>query len=162
MKSIIMKSFFLALLFTLCVNISFAQVGPVVSVSEMQSNLPEQINSFLNKFFPKEQLKSIELKTMEKIYEIDLINGYDLKFRENGDLMEIDAPKDSFIGLPILNQILPAKTYEFLVVKKIENNVKEFSFDPIKGYKIEVGEKDYYFDPEGKHIRCNKDCKEHD
>ena len=91
---------------------------------------------------------------MDKIYEIDLVSGYDLKFKENGDLMEIEAPKNSNINVAILKDILPAKTFEFIVVKKIENNIKEFSFNPAKGYKLEVGEKDYLFDPEGKHIPC--------
>lgn len=147
--------------FVLFANLSFAQIGPVVSVSEMQNNLPAQINTFLGKYFPNDAVKSIELKTMEKVYEIDLMSGYDLKFNEAGDLREVDAPKGEFVNMALLKDMLPAKTYEFLVLKKVEGAVKEFSFNPSKGYKVEVGEKDFLFDTEGKHIPCKGEKCDH-
>lgn len=153
MKTIFKKISLLLLTLTLFSNVINAQIGPVVSVSELQKNLPEQVNSFLTKFFPNYSIKSIELKTIEKVYNVAMSNGYDLKFNQDGDLREVEAPLNSNIGLDMLKEILPAKTYEFLVLKKLENNVSEFSFNPQKGYKIEVEDIDYCFNPEGEHIR---------
>ena len=63
--------------------------------------------------------------------------------------------------MALLKDMLPAKTYEFLVLKKVEGAVKEFSFNPSKGYKVEVGEKDFLFDTEGKHIPCKGEKCDH-
>jgi len=40
----------------------FAQVGPVVSISETQQSLPKDIKVFLSSYFPTESIQSIQLR----------------------------------------------------------------------------------------------------
>ena len=94
MKTTILKSLIVIVLsMTMSVGITYAQMGPVISVSETEKSIPASIKTFINTYFPGTTMTEINLKTMDGIYSIDLSNGYELKFLNTGQWLEIEAPK---------------------------------------------------------------------
>lgn len=127
-----------------------AQIGPVVSVSENQQSLPESIKTFLKTHFPNVATEEIKLKTLSSIYEVDLKNGYDLKFNTDGDWVEIEAPNNIYISHDLVYKLLPGEIYENLKKHNVVNKIKEIDFNPIWGYKIDINKKDdLYFNLNG-------------
>ena len=158
MKTTILKSLIVIVLsMTMSVGITYAQMGPVVSVSETEKSIPASIKTFINTYFPGTTMTEINLKNMDGIYSIDLSNGYELKFLNTGQWLEIEAPKGALISTEMIAKILPAESVEHLTHKGVLSRVNELSFKPNSGYKVEIEkaqdkEKCYFFDVEGKSI----------
>lgn len=136
----------------------YMEPGPVVSISESYASLPVPIKQFIPKHFNKARAKSVEKKTLENEYEIELNNGYELKFTANGNWRKLEAPDKKTISQDLLRSLLPVNTYRYLVEKKAEKKVKEISFDPRKGYKIELKKHRYdefYFNTAGVYLRAD-------
>lgn len=133
----------------------FMGPGPVVSISESYASLPVSIKAFIPKHFNKSLAKSIEKKTFENEYEIELNNGYELKFSATGNWRKVEAPDKKVISSDLLRSLLPVNTYRYLVENKVEKKVKQISFDPRKGYKVELKKHRYdelYFNPAGVYL----------
>ncbi|MEG1006752.1 MAG: PepSY-like domain-containing protein [Bacteroides sp.] len=149
----------------LSTSFAFAQVGPVVSISETQQSLPKDIKVFLNRYFPTESIQSIQLKTLLNVYDIELNNGYDLKLLSTGQWLEVEAPDKATLSESILRSLLPETIYKHLKEKRALRKVKDLHFNPQKGYKADLKkDKTYCFDLNGKPIKkshlCDQD-KEH-
>lgn len=131
--------------------------GPVVSISESYASLPLPIKQFIPKHFNKAWAKTVEKKTLENEYEIELNNGYELKFSANGNWRKLEAPDKKVISQDLLRSLLPVNTYRYLVERKAEKKVKEISFDPRKGYKVELKKhrfEEFYFNTAGVYLRA--------
>ena len=134
-----------------------AQIGPVVGISETKQALPYEIKLFLNIYFPAVPTANIQLKTLEQIYEIELNNGYELKFQSSGEWIEIEAPDEVTLPERMLSTLLPSSSYRYLKDKRALHTVENLNFDPLKGYKVELSnDKSYYFDLKGKKTRKSR------
>lgn len=137
----------------------FAQVGPVVSISETQQSLPKDIKVFLSSYFPTESIQSIQLKTLLNVYEIELNNGYDLKLLSTGQWLEIEAPDGATLSESILSSLLPETIYKHLKEKRALRKVEDLYFNPQKGYKVDLKkDKSYCFDLNGKPMKKSYMC----
>ena len=90
---------------TIGVNMASAQMGPVVSVSETLNSIPTEIKNFINNYYPGTTITEIQLKTMDGIYNINLSNGYELKFLSTGQWLEIDAPNGALISAELSTKL---------------------------------------------------------
>lgn len=129
--------------------------GPVVSISESYASLPVSIKQFISKHFNKARVKSVEKKTLENEYEIELNNGYELTFSANGNWRKLEAPDKKVLSRNLLRSLLPVGTNRYLMEKKAEKKVKEINFDPRKGYKVELEKHRYeelYFNTAGVYL----------
>ena len=141
----------LLLLFSVMISsqVATAQIGPVVSVSETAESLPGEIKSFLTAYFPNAKVASVELETMDNMYEIKLDNGYELEFLTSGAWQKIEAPKKMNIERGVAEAILPEVIYLDLKKHHAEDHLRELKLCK-EGYKIEVGKKKiFYYDPNG-------------
>lgn len=160
MKSIL-KVLMLATMIISSPHFISAQIGPVVKISETESSIPLEIKKFINDHFPNATYHSIDLKTMEGIYEIELNNGYEFEFLNTGQLLDIDAPQGIRIPSNIIVQILPSESVAHLRLRGDLDRINEVTYKPNWGYKVEVEkidkkEKNYCFDLEGKIIKNHK------
>lgn len=133
--------------------------GPVVSISENYASLPAPIKEFIPKHFKNASVKHIEKKTLENVYEVELSNGYELEFTANGNWRKIEAQGKKGMSRDLLRSLLPAEAYRYLVKNKAEKKVREISFDPRTGYKVELKKHRYdelYFNTAGVY-RCADD-----
>ena len=141
------------------INMASAQMGPVIGVSETLNSIPTEIKSFINNYYPGTTITEIQLKTMDGIYDINLSNGYELKFMSTGQWLEIEAPKGALISTELTSKLLPAASVEHLTHKGVLSRVNELSFKPQTGYKVEIEkaqdkEKFYFFDMDGKEVKA--------
>ncbi len=154
-KSILKLILYLFVSILTCTGYATAQIGPVVSVSEVYETLPNDIKNFLGTYFPDAATRNIELKTMQNVYEIELNNGYDLEFLTSGHWTEIDAPDKAVISQNIIQGVLPGKSYDHLEKEKVLNQIDELEFNPNYGYKVSIEKgKAYYFDLNGDHTKA--------
>ncbi len=131
-----------------------AQIGPVTSISERASSLPETITKFLNSYYPGIEVTEVELETFKNIYDVELINGVDLKFHsKTGEWREIDAPDHMSLHKNMLYDILPSSIYNYIDSNMLVNKINEVEYKPQMGYKIEtIRGRDIYFNLNGKKI----------
>lgn len=131
--------------------------GPVVSISESYASLPQSIQNFLATYFPGIPSSKIELNTLRGIYNIELMNGYELKFNKSGNWIDIEGTNKTPISPNIIQALVPANTYNLLVANNAVNNIKEMQYNPEKGYKITMRKVQvYFFDAKGNPIQAPK------
>lgn len=120
---------------------------------EQLKELPEVIQVFVKKYFPKTTVHSFEVKTVPvigKTYEVKLNNGVEVEFNEAGDWTEMSNPAgvaDEFVPKSIVDYV--KKKYAETFITSIE---KEKST-----YKIDLANDiDLLFDVSGKFLRIDK------
>ncbi len=162
MKTKVLKTLVIIIMsMTMGSGIAYAQMGPVVRISETEQTIPEDIRTFVNAYFPGESMIDIDLNTMEGVYSIDLSNGYDLKFLKSGQWIEIEAPDNVLIPAELTSKLLPAESVKYLNDKGALSRIKELDFNAKFGYKVEIvkgrdRDKSYFFNNEGKTIERPK------
>ncbi|MEG0010892.1 MAG: PepSY-like domain-containing protein [Muribaculaceae bacterium] len=138
--------------------------GPVTSVSENYSSLPQSIKTFLLKYIPNATVAEIEMKTMKDIYKIEMSNGAELVFTTAGQWLSFEAPDKATLSSQILQALLPAPAFKHLTDKNLLNKVDEIKYNPRKGYKVELdnhSKKDLYFSTTGALIKEKYGKKHH-
>lgn len=131
--------------------------GPGIALagSTDLSQLPEKAKSFINKHF-----KDIAVRTCEKYFakgkfEVELVNGLDLDFNTQGEIIEIDAPDNTVLSPAIVKDILPHKAFSKLEKAGYINSVESITFKKGKAYEVELRIEDpdtYVFSIDGTFI----------
>lgn len=155
MRKHLFKAVLLMMMFMSSSIFLYAQVGPVVSISQTPASLPSTITTFLNSYFPGALPSDVELKTLSNIYEIELDNNIDLKFdAKSGQWLDIDAPDKSTISQVIISDLLPGEIYNNLQRRNLVYKINEMEYNPKFGYKLETDRgRDMYFDLNGNKIK---------
>ncbi|MBD5356023.1 MAG: hypothetical protein HDR88_03320 [Bacteroides sp.] len=114
--------------------------GPGIAMvgSANISQLPDKAKSFIDKHF-----KDIAVKTCEKYfakgkYEVELVNGIDLDFNTQGEVIEIDAPDNAVLSPTVVKEILPHKAYSRLEQSGYINSIESIEFKKGKVYEVEL------------------------
>ena len=100
-----------------------------------QSQLPKAAQTFLSKHFPGDKVKKAEKDEGRRgtEFEVDLISGAEVDFRDNGDWKEVKAAK----GHAVPAAIIPSAISKYVATKYAGKKIVEISHKR-GGYKIEL------------------------
>lgn len=152
MRTNFLKS--LAILFVsmvCCVEMTSAQVGPVVSVSQNQNSLPAPVNNFLSSYYPASSPTNVQLLTLQNAYQVTLNTGPVLTFDQaTGRWLQIQAVSNYSVSQIIVFNLLPGSVYENISRNNLAYSISQLSFNPQQGYTIQtVDNVTYNFDLNG-------------
>lgn len=127
-----MKKFLSLMLVAIVASVSSAiYAGTPVS----QSELPKAAQTFLTKYFPKDQVKKVEKDNGRRgtEYEVDLVSGAEVEFMSDGQWKDVKAAH----GTVVPSDIVPAA-----IVKYVNTNHKGQTIVEISrkrgGYEVEL------------------------
>lgn len=114
-------------------------VGPAISGSATQSQLPKAAQKFIEKHYKDTSIRKIERDFGPETYEVELRDGTDIEFNSEGKVIEIDSP-DRGRALPkdVVKDILPSKAYKRLESAGDINNVDEIELKRGSVYVIKT------------------------
>ncbi len=138
------KTVILALMAVIALFSAHVYAGTPINKSE----LPKAALTFINKHFSGDNLKKAEKdqgrRGME--YEVDLISGAEIDFRENGDWKEVKAAK----GKAVPEAIIPPAIVKYVSTNHAGQNIVEISRKR-GGFEIELSN--------GTEIKLTEDAK---
>ena len=100
-----------------------------------QSELPKAAQTFLSKHFPGDNVRKAEKEQGRRgaEYEVDLVSGAEVDFRDNGDWKEVKAAR---------GQIVPAAIIPYAISIYVSTNHADQSIVEISrkrgGYEVEL------------------------
>lgn len=99
------------------------------------NQLPESAVTFLNTYFPGDQIKSVEKDAEHDgaYYDVVLHSGYEVEFDVSGAWVDVDAPA----GKTVPSGIVPSAITEYVAENYAQDGINEISKEKY-GYKIEL------------------------
>lgn len=107
------------------------EITYLISLNE----LPMDAQTFLNDFFPSEKARTVEKQSIGKVimYNVELDNGYDMLFNEDGLWQEVSAPE---------NKTLPSGIAPEAIEEYVAKNYPDYGINEINrtgdGYNVEI------------------------
>lgn len=100
-----------------------------------RSELPQAAQTFLSKYFPGDDVRKAEKEQGRRgaEYEVDLVSGAEVDFRDNGDWKEVKAAH----GHAVPAAIVPAAIAEYVAKNYSGQNIVEISRKR-GGYEVEL------------------------
>ena len=100
-----------------------------------QSDLPKAAQTFLSKHFPGDKVRKVEKEQGRRgaEYEVDLVSGAEVEFRENGDWKEVKAAK----GQAVPAAIIPSAISKYVATNHAGKTIVEISRKR-GGYEVEL------------------------
>ncbi len=99
-------------------------VGPVVSGTVDNSQLPEAAKTFIKKHYPNRSIVEVDKGFMSGNYEVELSDGTELDFNSKGKVTEVDAAHNSVIEPVVIEEIISPKAYKELNNRGFTGNVE--------------------------------------
>lgn len=113
--------------------------GIAVAGSQNYSSLPEKARKFVDKHFKGATVTKCEQYFVKGLYGVELSNGVDLEFNTKGEVMEIDAPDNSYLAASVVKEVLPHRAYRNLEKKGLVDQVESVEFSKGKAVEVELG-----------------------
>lgn len=159
------KSYFKLLVFSLLLIGSFSLVScKDDDVSEVENiitidELPSSAQSFLKQYFNGYSIIKIEKDVEDNItlYEVELQDGYEVTFNDQGDWTQVEAP----YGKNIPTGFIPEQVMATLNDRFPDYGINEINTTG-QGYKVELNDNqggssiDVYFDMSGEIIKIDQ------
>ena len=100
-----------------------------------QSELPKAALTFISKYFPGDKVKKAEREQGYRgaEYDVDLVSGAEVDFRENGEWKEVKAAK----GRSVPAAIIPSAISKYVASKYAGKTIVEISRKR-GGYEVEL------------------------
>ncbi|MDE6331516.1 MAG: PepSY-like domain-containing protein [Muribaculaceae bacterium] len=100
-----------------------------------QSELPKAAQTFLSKHFPGDNVKKAEKEQGRRgvEYDVDLVSGAEVEFRDNGDWKEVKAAR----GKVVPAAIIPSAIAKYVATNFPGQNIVEISRKR-GGYEVEL------------------------
>lgn len=138
-----MKKFLALMLISLAVSISATAGTPI-----KQSELPKAAQSFINKYFSKDQIRKVEKDNGRRgvEYEVDFISGAEVEFKSDGDWKDVKAAK----GNSVPSAIVPTAIAKYVSTNFNGQNIVEISRKR-GGYEVELSN--------GSELKLTEDAK---
>ncbi len=127
-----MRKLLTSVLVTLAASVSL----PLFSGTRIQqSELPKAAQSFITKYFPKDQVRKVEkdngYRGLE--YEVDFVSGAEVDFKSDGDWKEVKAAHGNSV---------PASIIPSAIAKYVKTNFSGLTIVEISrkrgGYEVEL------------------------
>lgn len=113
--------------------------GIVMAGSQDYSQIPEKARKFVEKHFKGINVSKCERYYAKGKYEVELANGVDINFDTKGQVMDIDAPDNSFLAASVVKDVLHHNAYKRLEQQGVANKVESIEFRKGKAVEVEVG-----------------------
>lgn len=113
--------------------------GIVMAGSQNYKNLPEKARKFVEKHFKGLTVSKCEQYFAKGKYEVELSNGVDIDFNQKGEVMEIDAPDNTYLAPSVVKDLLHRGAYKRLEKDGLANSVESIEFRKGKAVEVEVG-----------------------
>lgn len=88
--------------------------GIVTAESATPSQLPQKAQDFLQLYYSRDVIGTITHNTLKDQYDVELGNGVNVTFDNQGRVDDIQAPEGDGLFLPVIKAVLPDKTYRHL------------------------------------------------
>ena len=100
-----------------------------------QSELPKAAQTFLSKHFPNAKVRKAEKEQGRRgmEYEVDLVSGAEIDFRDNGDWKEVKSAR----GAAVPAAIVPAAITKYVAAHHAGQSIVEISRKR-GGYEVEL------------------------
>ena len=100
-----------------------------------KSDLPKAAQTFLSKHFPGDNVRKVEKEQGRRgtEYEVDLVSGAEVDFRDNGDWKEVKAAK----GKSVPKAIIPSAISKYVSTNYAGQSIVEISRKR-GGYEVEL------------------------
>lgn len=100
-----------------------------------QSELPKAAQTFLSKHFPGDNIRKAEKEQGRRgaEYEVDLVSGAEVDFRDNGDWKEVKAAR----GKAVPTAIIPSAISKYVSTNHAGQSIVEISRKR-GGYEVEL------------------------
>lgn len=132
--------------------------GIVMSGSENYTKIPAKARSFINKHFKNLGVRSCEKDFLNGSYEVDLVNGIEIKFNKAGNVIEIDAADNSTLPIVVVKDVIHHRAFKHLENNGYANKVKSIEFEKNKACSVELQIPDpdtYQYNKDGIFIGVN-------
>ncbi|MDE6450320.1 MAG: PepSY-like domain-containing protein [Muribaculaceae bacterium] len=124
-------------------------VGPVVTGSMAQSQLPSKAQKFIDRMGGT--VVKCERKYMQGEYDVRLDSGVEIEFNSDGRVVEIEAPDRGVLDADFIKEMVPGHLYAGLKEMKLDTAVSSIE-SKRDGYKVEFSGAEYeeaFFSPDG-------------
>ena len=111
--------------------------GIVVAGSQNYDSLPKAARQFIEKHFKGVGVTKCEQYFAKNKYEVELANGIDIEFDNNGKVMEIDAPDNTCLSPVVVKDVIHGNAYRRLEKDGLTARVESVEFDK-RGRAVEV------------------------
>lgn len=112
--------------------------GIVMSGSSSVSDLPQPALKFLNKFYKNVNVSKVEREFAKGLYDVDLADGTDIEFNNDGRVTEIEAPDGKTLAPDLLRHLMSHKAFDNLKKNGRLNSVESIDFTYNGGKLIKV------------------------
>lgn len=113
--------------------------GIVLAGSQNYSKIPAKARKFVDKHFKGVTVSKCEQYYAKGKYEVELANGVDIDFNNAGDVIEIDAPDNSYLAPSVVKELLHRSAYSHLEKQGLAGTVESIEFRKGKAVEVEVG-----------------------
>lgn len=138
------------------VQIAGGGPGIAVAASQNSSKLPKTARSFIQKNFKGVNVTKCVQYFAKNKYEVELSNGVDIDFDNNGKVVEIKAPGRSTLAPSVVKNLLHKNAYRRLEKDGLASKVESIEFKHNrKNVEVELsipGPDTYIFDINGTFI----------
>lgn len=110
--------------------------GIVMAGSQDYSKIPGKAKKFIDKHFKGVAVRSCEQEFAKGKYDVELANGVEIEFNNNGDILEVDAPDNAYLSPAVAKDLLHDSAFGQLEKKGLLDKVESIEFK--KGRAVEV------------------------
>lgn len=113
--------------------------GPGIAMAGSQnySALPKAAKSFIEKHFKGQNVAKCEQYFAKHKYEVELTDGTDIEFDNNGKVVEIDAADGRCLSPAVVKAVVHGNAYKRLEKDGMTANVESVEYDN-RGRVVEV------------------------
>lgn len=112
--------------------------GIVVSESATQNQLPAKAQEFLQTYYSRVMVTSVNHNIVKDTYNVELGNGVKVTFTGNGSVKNIYAPGTDALFEPVIKAVLPEKAYNHLAQAGLLYEVTAITNAEGKGLSVQL------------------------
>ena len=112
--------------------------GIVTSVSATPNQLPEAAQKFLQTYYSRVMVGTINHNVVKDVYNVELGNGVNVTFNSKGQVEDIQAPGTESLYIPAIKAVLPAKAYSHLEKAGLLQEVTGIKNAVGKGLRVQL------------------------
>lgn len=112
--------------------------GIAVAGSQNYDKIPQKAKRFISKHFKGVSVTGCEQYFAEGRYEVELSNGVDIDFSNDGEVLGIDAPDNAVLDPALVKDLLHDTAFHRLAKDGVNSKVESIEFKKGKVVEVEV------------------------
>ncbi|MBD5234915.1 MAG: hypothetical protein HDS61_00635 [Barnesiella sp.] len=126
--------------------------GIVMAGSQNVDKLPSKAKKFIKKHFDGVGVAGCEEAFAQGKYAVELLNGVEIEFDSKGEVLEVDAPDNTYLAASVAKDLLHDSAFNHLEKAGLIGKVESIEFKKGRAVEVEVdvpGPDTYVFDING-------------